>query len=205
MPTYGVNFENHPSTAQALTIALYQGGNDSLADVVSWQQITVASGGQATISWDPEHDVVLAQVLTRGNVVIYERGQVLPTEPGNAWRVVEMDGVRTLKPNPGGITPPDEIGILNLSSRTVTTGVGMFYSGTAYVRDLSPNTQAQFRVEPPRYRAALFGDDGILPGQVLSTAESLTQPVDVDFPFGVTTIALLAWAEDGVLYFGRRA
>jgi rhizosphere induced protein len=198
MSNYTVNFVNDPSTGQTWTMAIYQTiPNMGAFENVIWRLATVPSGGQQSVRWAMSYAVVLASVDSGGDSIVYSPFQLLPSDTGQAWQVVNRNGVTQLVLV--GQTY-GSISITNATERNANAGIGIYENGSIYQRDLQPNARAEFDTGL-RYWASLYKDVQV--GQAISTAIAATSPVEVVFPYDATSVTLTASVKDGNLSFGK--
>jgi hypothetical protein len=201
MANYSVKFVNDKSTKQTWTMAIYQTiPNMGVFDNVAWKQVSVPSSGTRSVDWTLLYNSAMADFFSAGDIGVYELIQILNSDLGRSWQVVNSDGVQQLKPL--GTAPAGYIFITNNSGIKANAGIGIDNVGSIYQRNLSSGSTAQFMVTP-RYYASIFNN--VVPGQVISTASPATDPVEVIFRGGLTSVTLTAFVEGETLFFGDKS
>lgn len=202
MASYSVKFVNDASTKQVWTMAVYQTiPNMGVFDNVAWKQATAPQSGTKSVGWDLSFNVALADYYASGDIGVYESSQILSTNLGQGWQVVNPSGTQELVTSTTSV-PGGYIYITNNSGKKANVGIGMSDSGSIYQRDMLSGSKAEFKVTP-RYWASIFNN--VVQGEVISTAISATDPVEVIFAGGITAVTLTAWVEGETLFFGDKS
>lgn len=202
--SYSVKFVNDESTKDTWTMAIYQTiPNMGTFDSVSWKQASAPPSGTKTVGWDILYNVALADFLSEGDIGVLTSSQILDTDLGTNWQVVFEKNSQQLLPNESADPPAPAgyINVVNNSGLLANMGIGMSGEGSVYQRNVLSGTKAEFKVTP-RYWASLF--NSVVIGEVISTAVSVTEAVEVVFGGGMTSITLTAWVEGQTLHFGDR-
>jgi hypothetical protein len=201
MASYSVKFVNDKSTKQTWTMAIYQTiPNMGVFDNVAWKQASAPSSGTKSVGWTLLYNSALADFFSAGDMGVYESSQILDTDLGKSWQVVNPDGTQQLKPL--GTAPAGYIYITNNSGMKANVGIGIDGAGSIYQRGMLSGSTAQFKVTP-KYYASIFNN--VVLGEVISTAVSATDPVEVIFAGGITSVTLTAWVEGETLFFGDKS
>jgi hypothetical protein len=202
MADYSVKFVNDPTTKQTWTMAIYQTiPNMGVFDNVSWKQASAPPSGSKSVGWALTYNAALADFFSEGDSGVYESSQVLASNLGQKWLVTNTDGTQQLAQSSDAV-PDGYIYIANTSGLKANVGIGMSGVGSVYQKGVLSGSTAQFKVTP-RYWASIFNK--VVAGEVISTAISATDPVEIVFAGGITAITLTAWVEGQTLHFGDRS
>lgn len=202
MADYSVKFVNDPSTKQTWTMAIYQTiPNMGVFDNVSWKQASAPPSGTKSVGWTISYNAALADFFSAGDSGVYESSQILSSNLGQKWLVTNPDGTQQLTPSSDG-APDGYIYLQNNSGLLANVGIGMSGVGSIFQQGVLSDATAQFKVTP-RYWASIFNQ--VVEGQVISTAVAVTDPVEVIFSGGITSMTLTVWVEGQTLNFGDRS
>jgi rhizosphere induced protein len=194
MMTYSISMQN--DLPQTWTFGVFQTyPNTAGIDSVAWKQQVLASTEKGSVSWQPSSNACIASYSQIKGIGVYSSDQIIPAQPGSAWKVVLQNGHQQLQQDTSTPTGPDQILISNESGQIANPGIGMSGIATAYMKELYSGVDVIFNL-PSTYWVALFRQ--VAAGDAISDLSSTT-PLLISFPGGLYSADVQAYLDGGAV------